>query len=98
MQVVAPVAKRWEFHGNGGNAEIEVATEPSFFNFLLKIQIGGRDEAHVDYFRLRRSESGELARLQRPKQSRLKLKRQLTDFVKEESAEMGRPEHAYPVP
>jgi hypothetical protein len=94
QDVGAPAAERRHLDGVLGQARVEVAAEAPRLTLGAQVDVGGRDQAHVDAAKGRRAERGELPRLQDAQQLGLELERHDADLVEEEAAAVGRGEGA----
>src|SRR5690606_34801143 len=82
--VLASVPKRRHSHGEDGQAMEEVGAKPALFHLGRKISIRRGDHANVHSMGAIRSDSLDLALLERAKQLRLDRKRKLPHLVEEE--------------
>ncbi len=64
----------------------EVVAKPSLLDLAVEVATGGRDDSHVGGDRLSCSDRAYLATVDGAKQLRLKLRRQVPDFVEEQCA------------
>lgn len=93
--VFATLTKRWNGHGENGDAEIEVFTKLARRNHGSQIAMGCRNEADVDAAVNRIAQAANGPLLEDTKELRLQIERQLSDFVEKYGARVGRLDGAH---
>ena len=83
------LAQRLQLQGENIEAVVEIFAEATGRHIALQIAIGRSEETELRLLRLGRAERRELALLQHAQQFRLYVRRQLTDFIEEQSAAIG---------
>src|SRR5262249_11516459 len=78
------IAKRWNRDARDGEAIEEIASELVLVRGFGEAAIRCGEDAHVDGARAATADRTDLARFERAQQLRLKLERQLADFLEEE--------------
>src|SRR5262249_13611989 len=91
------LAQRRDAHADHREPEIQVLAEPSLVDLALEVAVRRRDHPHVDTTRLRLADTADLTRLEGAEQLRLKLERELADFVEEDRPPVGRFESAHAI-
>ena len=89
-----PLAERRDARADDGEAEVEVLAEAALVDLALEVAVRRRDDADVHATRLRLADAADLARLERAKELRLELERELADLVEEHGAAVGRLERS----
>src|SRR5215467_1206302 len=89
QDVIPAFPQRRDRQWHSGNAKIQILAKYFFRDGLLKIAIGGDDNAHVHFNGLRTAHTFEPPLFEHAQKLRLNDKRQFTDFVEEERAAMG---------
>src|SRR5437762_14373670 len=95
QHVFAPVAQRWQLNRYHGQAVIEIFAKCSLTHGLFQIDVGSRDDAHVDATRSSVAQRGELALLNHTEQTHLSLGRNVANFIQENRPAVGNFEIAF---
>ena len=88
-QVFGALAQRGQFDWKHNHAVVEIAAEASTLNQLLKVAMGGHDDAHIDGRRLIGADSLHFAFFKDAQQLGLHRWRHIADLVEEERAAMS---------
>src|SRR5437867_2325127 len=92
--VVLAVSQRGKLDRDDMKPVEQILAETPLLHHLSEVDVGGRDDAHVDLDRLHPAEPHELALLDHAKELRLRLERNVADFVEEDAALVGEVEKA----
>ncbi len=92
--VVLALAQRRQVHGDDVQPVVEVLAEAALVDHRAQVDVGRRDDAHVDLDRLDAAEAHELALLDHAQQLGLRLERHVADLVEEDAALVGDLEQA----
>jgi hypothetical protein len=89
LNVLRPLTERWHFDREDREAIEQIGAEASGFDLPAEVAVGRGDHANVAAQGLRRTQSLELAGLQKEQELGLQLGGQLSDFVEEECSLVG---------
>jgi hypothetical protein len=89
VEVIAAIAQRGNGDGDGGDTEVEIFAEELFADALLKVAVGGGNDADVYVNGLRAADAFKAAFFEDAKELGLAGEREFADFVEEERAALG---------
>src|SRR2546423_800101 len=90
--IFTPLMKCWKLNRYDAQAVIQVFPESALGNFLLKILIGGGDDADVDVVFLGAADRPDFTFLQHAIEFDLHGQTHVSDFIHEECSAVGSPE------
>src|SRR5437764_13212154 len=88
--IFAPLAQRGNEDGKNFQPIVKIAAETLLLDHPLQVLVGGGDQAHVHGDGAGAAEAFEFPFLQSPQELRLKLQRNVADFIQVESAMVGK--------
>src|SRR5262249_18613325 len=95
--VVLAIAKRWQFNREQAQTIIEVLAEPPGLHLTFQDAIGGGDNSHVHTPGPFFPDALKLSLLQHPQKLGLERKRNLPDFIQEQSPPIGQLEASHSI-
>src|SRR5579875_2732974 len=84
--VLTPFPQRWQMERHDVEPVVKIFAETALAHRLLQVEVGGRNDAHIDLNGLRAANALQLLFLEHAQQLGLRFKRQVADFVEKDRA------------